>query len=487
MPRRQPNGTGTIYRRKDGRWEGAMYLQTSVGTRRRIRVYGATHAAAHERLVAKLAQAQRGVPVPDRAWRVAAYLDYWLPIVKRTKRPMTYFSYESIVRLYLKPGIGQKPLSRLTVTELQTYFNDQLDQGCSLRTVQKQRMVLSAALSRAQREELLVRNVARLVELPAWQRKEIRPWTLEQLQTFLATATTEPLYPAFLLLGLYGLRRSELLGLAWGDIDFAAGRLHIRQQLQRYEGEMHLRPVKTSAGQRDLPLLAPARQALLAIRPDSAAPGDLVFRTRFANPIEGGNLLRAFYRISEAAGLPRITVHHLRHTTATLLKNLGVPARDVQLILGHAHISTTQQVYQHADLSGQLQALGHLQELLLGGDGSSRSRQEQPSAPEFSLLNVVFNLAGETGLEPATPGFGVRPAPSEHSTLTEVRARAYGRLRAYLLGSAAVTSSRQIWSRFSHLGRYCLDYDPFPRPAEPAEQGSTTGSDLPPGIDQRAS
>jgi len=443
MARRHLNGAGTIYRRKDGRWEGAVYLQTSAGTRRRIRVYGATHAVAHDRLVAKLAQAQRGVPVPDRAWRVAAYLDYWLPIVKRTKRPMTYFSYESIVRLYLKPGIGQKSLSCLTVTELQTYFNDQLDQGCSLRTVHKQRMVLSAALSRAQREELLVRNVARLVELPAWQRREIRPWTLDQLQAFLAAARSEPLYPAFLLLALYGLRRSELLGLAWGDVDFGAERLRIRQQLQRYEGTMHLRPVKTNAGQRDLPLLAPARQALLAIRPEDAAPDDLVFRTRFDNPIEGGNLLRAFYRISETAGLPRITVHHLRHTTATLLKNLGVPARDVQLILGHAHISTTQQIYQHADLAGQLQALGHLQELLLGGDGSSRSRQEQPSTPQFSFQNVVFNLAGETGLEPATPGFGARPAVFEHTTLTEVGVRAYVRLWAYLLGAAAVMFSRQ--------------------------------------------
>ena len=108
----------------------------------------------------------------ERSWRVSEYLDYWLPIVQRTKRPMTFMSYESIVRLYLKPGLGSKYLSRLTVRELQTYLDAQLDQGCSLRTVQKQRMVLSAALSRAQREELLVRNVARLVELPAWQRKE---------------------------------------------------------------------------------------------------------------------------------------------------------------------------------------------------------------------------------------------------------------------------------------------------------------------------
>ena len=117
------------------------------------------------------------------------------------------------------------------------------------------RTVLSAALTRAVREELIPRNVARLVELPEWQRTTIRPWTVDEAKRFLTAARSDPLYAAFLLLILYGLRRGEALGLRWADIDFEAGTIEIRQQLQRIRGQLLLGPVKTRAGKRDMPLL----------------------------------------------------------------------------------------------------------------------------------------------------------------------------------------------------------------------------------------
>jgi integrase len=449
MARRQANGAGTIYRRKDGRWEGAAYLQTSAGARRRIRVYGGTHAAAHERLVATLAQAQRGVPVPEQAWRVAAYLDYWLPIVKRTKRPTTYLSYESIVRNYLKPGLGTKQLSRLTVADLQQYLDDQLEQGHSVRTVQKQRMVLSAALTRAQHEELVVRNVAHHVELPTWQRQEITPWTAEQLAMFLAAAQPDSLYPVFLLLALYGLRRGEVLALRWGDIDLASRRLHIRQQLQRFEGQQHLGPVKTTAGQRDLPLLNTAAAALPP-QPTDATHSDLIFTTRTGKPIEGRNLLRSFDRISKGCGLPRITLHHLRHTTATLLKNLGIPARDAQLILGHAHISTTQQLYQHADLLGQQAALVQLERQLLSAPNSEGSRQIQPSRHAYYRKFQPSYLGSGEWIRTTDPRLMSTSEACIPTSLTEVRKLVRSRYCSHLLGAAAVMFSRQLHPSSPH-------------------------------------
>jgi integrase len=450
MARRQPNGGGTIYRRKDGRWEGAAYLQTSAGTRKRIRVYGPTQAVAHECLVAKLAQAQRGVPVPERAWRMAAYFDYWLPIVRRTRRPTTYLSYESIVRLYLKPGLGSKQLSRLTVADLQLYLDGQLEAGRSVRTVQKQRMVLSAALARAQREELVIRNVAHHVELPTWQRKEIIPWTSDQLTTFLQAARSDPLYLAFLLLALYGLRRGEVLGLRWDDIDIPNRRLRIRQQLQRYDGQIQLGPVKTHAGQRDLPLLNVV-VARLPPRPSGTGGSGLVFTTRFDNPIEGGNLLRSFERITRLCGLPRLTLHHLRHTAATLLKNLGVPARDAQLILGHAHISTTQQLYQHADLAGQQAALALLEQQLLTGIDGYRSRQNQPSNPIYYRKLQRSNFGGSSQIRTGDTRLFSTAGACLPSDLTEVRTLARSRYGSHLLGSAAVMFSRQP-GRCTRLG-----------------------------------
>src|SRR5215469_5328043 len=121
--------------------------------------------------------------------------------------------------LYPKTGAGTTPLSRLSPTPAPTLFHEQLVGGRSIRTVQVMRTVLSSALSRAMREDLVVRNVARLAELPTWERQPIKPWTAAEARAFLDAAENDLLYPAFVLLLLYGLRRGEVLGLRWRDVD----------------------------------------------------------------------------------------------------------------------------------------------------------------------------------------------------------------------------------------------------------------------------
>jgi integrase len=132
----------------------------------------------------------------------------------------------------------------------------------AVRNVQILRQILSAALTRAVREELTVRNVARMVELPTWEPAEVIPWSSAEALAFLEAARPDPLYPAFVLLMLYGMRRGEVLGLRWQDVDSQANELRIRQQLQRIQGELHRGPVKTRAGRRDLPLLGLTKDAL---------------------------------------------------------------------------------------------------------------------------------------------------------------------------------------------------------------------------------
>ena len=188
-----------------------------------------------------------------------------------------------------------------------------------------------------------------------------------------AVSEPDPLHAAFVLLVLYGLRRGEVLGLRWQDIDFDAGTIHVEQQVQRVGGEMHIGPVKTRAGHRKLPLLKLARQALEAqsatharyrAAMGSAWPDtDLVFTTRTGRPIEPRNLVRSFRRICEANHLRLTKVHHLRHTVASLLKVLGVSARDAQIILGHSRLAVTLEVYTHTDDEAQLDALTRLHNL----------------------------------------------------------------------------------------------------------------------------
>lgn len=376
--RRRLNGEGTISGpRKDGRYVGAFYARTSAGTIKRVYVYGKTREQARDRMVEEQSKAIRGIPAAAESWRLAAYLDYWLEnIVRPSRRAATYALYESMTRLYLKPGLGHYWLRRLSVPIVQSFLNAQLGQGKSIRNVHIMREVLSAALTRAVKEELIGRNVARLTELPGRESRDIRPWSADEAVEFLHAARHDPLYPAFVLLILYGMRRGEVLGLRWQDIDLAAGTFAIRQQLQRVGGSLRTGPVKTRAGNRELPIASLAREALLIRQQQQAADREafgrawqdtgLVFTTRTGLPIEPRNLLRSFHRICDHNHIRVIKVHHLRHTTASLLKKLRVPPRDAQMILGHAHISTTMQIYTHVDEEARRDALASLNKLLGG-------------------------------------------------------------------------------------------------------------------------
>ena len=376
--RRRLHGEGSIYGpRKDGRYVGAFYTRTSAGTIKRVYVYGKTWKQARDRLVEEQSKAIRGIPAAAESWKLAAYLDYWLEnIVRPSRRSATYALYEGVIRLYLKPGLGHYWLRRLSVPIVQSFLNAQLAEGKSIRNVHIMPEVLSAALTRAVREELIGRNVARLTELPGRESRDIRPWSADEAIEFLRVARPDPLYPAFALLILYGMRRGEVLGLRWQDIDLDAGTFAIRQQLQRVGGSLRTGPVKTRAGNRDLPIPGLAREALLIRQQKQAADREafgrawqdtgLVFTTRSGLPIEPRNLVRSFRRICDRNQIRAIKVHHLRHTTASLLKKLRVAPRDAQMILGHAYISTTMQIYTHVDQEARDDALASLNKLLGG-------------------------------------------------------------------------------------------------------------------------
>jgi integrase len=198
------------------------------------------------------ANAVRGVAAVRLAeYPQASYVaDSDLPAGRRRVALCPYALYEMVVRTNLKPALGTYPLTRLSAARVQAFFNGELAAGQSIRRVQIMRTVLSSALTRAMREELVVRNVARLAELPAWERKPITPWTGAEARAFLEAAKDDPLYPAFVLLLVYGLRRGEVLGLRWRDIDEEDGEIRIRQQIHRARGVLQLgqsRPLRGGA------------------------------------------------------------------------------------------------------------------------------------------------------------------------------------------------------------------------------------------------
>lgn len=289
-------------------------MLTTDGTFRRTYVYGRTREQVHIRLVELQDRSARGIPRADHVWKVGEYLDYWLEnIARQAARPSTYAKYETITRLYLRPGLGRYRLDRLSVAVVQSWLNSRLAAGDSIAKVHVVRTVLGSALTRAMREELISRNVARLATLPPDRPVRQQPWSPAEARAFLQAARGDGLYPAFVLLLVYGLRRGEVLGLSWHDVDMEHGVLRIHQQLLRARGRLQLGPVKTNAGRRDLPLLGVARSVLLhhaelkvlgsALHEWTAH--DLVFTTRTGRPVEPRNLARSFHRIIASYGLRR--------------------------------------------------------------------------------------------------------------------------------------------------------------------------------------
>ncbi|WP_105970400.1 tyrosine-type recombinase/integrase [Streptomyces geranii] len=462
MPRRSTNGEGTVYRRKSGRYVGSAWVLTTSGERKRRYVYGATRAEARANLNELLANHNQGIPSPDAAWRLEDYLDAWLEsVVKPTMRPKTYEQYELIVRLHLKPGLGQNYLKNLGVMTVQTFLNQQHENGASVRRVQMIRTVLSSALTRAMREELITRNVARLVVLPKWRRRKVDPWTVEEATRFLAVARGHRLYAAFVLALYYGMRRGEILGLRWQDIDFQRGTFNVEQQLQRVGTELLIGPVKTDTSRRGLPLVEELVQALRGIE-RKPSDHDLVFTSTVGTPLEPRNFVRLFWRLREQAGLREIVFHYLRHTQATMLEHFGVPVRTAQIILGHSSPSVTQQVYQHGNMELKQKAIESLQDALRPSttapteesepskDGADSSRSCQNSCQSlfariFSMkkhrqvaIYRCFFMEGQLGLEPRTPCLKAQSAISLKDQITEARVFADRRTRSWMVGIVAV-------------------------------------------------
>jgi integrase len=368
---RRVNGDGTIFKRKDGRWSAQAYVTFVNGERKRICITARKREDVKTKLAETLLQEKDKIPFAEKDWTVGEYLDYWLKYAAiKDKRLNTVNGYAGICRLHLKPALGSKKLNTLGVKDVQNAIDTLRAGGAGDRTLQKVKQTLSSALTHAMREELIFRNVARLVPMPKYSRKPITPWSPEQVRRFMEVAQNHRWYIGYLFLFNYGMRRGEVIGLRWSDIDFAGNAFYVRQQILRVQGPLIACDVKTAAGQRKLPLSSFMKDVLLARAREIGIDPNECYRTNIAfnkenlimtsktgNAVEPSNFKRAFYILAQKAGLPKITVHTVRHTTATLLKNLRVPIRDAHIMLGHANPSTTQQIYQHGDDAVQRHAI----------------------------------------------------------------------------------------------------------------------------------
>jgi integrase len=191
---------------------GCAYVLTADGTRKRVRVYGATREAAGKARTELLAQHHRGVPT-ESGNKLGDYLTVWLSeVAQHELRPRTFESYARCVNRHIIPAIGGKRLRSLTPADVRSLMTAKLAEGLAPRTVHYIRAVLRSALSQAVREGLIQRNVAGLVRPPRAPLKEVTSLTVAEARTLLDTASTDRLHALRVIALSLGLRRAELLG-----------------------------------------------------------------------------------------------------------------------------------------------------------------------------------------------------------------------------------------------------------------------------------
>jgi integrase len=357
MAKRRGNNEGSVTQLPSGLWQ-ARISYVDRGVRKRIAFYGKTRKEAVEKMQQALAELQKGMPVVSERTTVAEYLQMWLDeIAKPTLRPRTFQRYEQLVRVHLIPHLGHLRLTQLAPAHVNKMMQAVMASGLTAATAQRAHAVLRRALGQAEKWGMVARNVAKLVDTPKVERKEVQPLTAEQIAAFLEQARGHRLYALFLLAVSLGLRQGELLGLRWQDIDFEKRLLRVRVQLQRVKGQYVLSEPKSTSSKRTLQLpdfvLQPlqqhrANQLLERAQVDVwGNTWDLVFTTSSGRPIDARDLTRAYSSLLRRAGIPYVRFHTLRHTAASWLLAMGCDIRMVQAVLGHSQISLTANLYTH--------------------------------------------------------------------------------------------------------------------------------------------
>ena len=282
------------------------------------------------------------------------YLDRWLADAEGRVRPKTHRRYADLVKVHLLPALGKKRLAALSPDHLRALYADRLRAGYAPRTVGHAHTLLKQVLGQAVADGLIPRNAAGAVRPPRSGAKEIRPLSREQVRTLFAACRGDRYEALYVLAVTAGLRRGELLGLRWEDVDLEGRTLQVRRTLQQGA----LLPPKTAKGRRSIMLTKRAVGALEELRgrleaERAAADGcwqgrGLIFPNRIGAFTDADNLCgRHFKPLLKRVGLPPIRFHDLRHTCATLLLTKSVHPKVVSEMLGHANISITLDTYSH--------------------------------------------------------------------------------------------------------------------------------------------
>jgi integrase len=400
MARKRSNGEGSIYQRKDGRWEAMTFINGE-----RVSFYARSQAEVKEKLKKALREADDGVFTKKNKQTFGEWLDLWLEqYAKPAIRTTTFDSYSYQIRFHIKPGLGKIPLKELQPAQIQKFYNDKLKQKLMDRrgekakqqqkqkvsskqriektispaTIRRMHVILSEALEQALKEGKIIRNPAKATKPPKIEKKEARYLSPDQLRSFLATIEKDRWYAAIITALNTGVRLGELVALKWENVDLDKGVIYIKEAVSWIrEGNgwaLITHPPKSQKGVRNIPLPAETVKVLKAYR---AKQNEEKFRLgeaytdserQFVFTWEDGRLVDPFYLSKHFAKLIKkyglsLNFHGLRHSYATALLEAGEHPKVVQELLGDSTISVVLDTYSHVLPGLKERAVSKLDEL----------------------------------------------------------------------------------------------------------------------------
>ena len=372
MAKRRANGEGSIRKRTDGRWEGRYTAGRNPATGKAIykNVLGKTQAEVKEKLKKVIEETKELDIAKAESYTVGRWMDVWYEYYAKIKvRVSSHKTYEGYIKNHIKPNIGTIPLTKLTTLDLQMMYQklltggrvDRLEsqnqpKGLSAKTVRNLNQIISSAMKLAMEQKLIAHNPADGCALPRVEHREMKTLPAEQLAAFLNEAKKTGTYEMYYLDLATGMRRGELLGLKWEDIDFDHGAIHICRQIARLNGTVQEAPLKTKNSYRNISIGADAVQLLKQKKEQDNGKSVYVFPSPSGGPLAPDSVLHMLHRVLKRAGLPKIRFHDLRHTFATLALQNGVDIKTVSGMLGHFSAGFTLDTYAHVTTAAQREA-----------------------------------------------------------------------------------------------------------------------------------
>lgn len=376
--------------KKGNRYYAVIYEGIDPGTgkgKHRWHAAGSTRKDA-ERVLANLVKRHHDgdYRAPEKI-TLGEYLERWLPTQKQPLAASTFSSYQRNIRLHVLPYLGATPIQRLTPEDLDGLYAQLLNNGrrnqgggpLSPKTVRLVHSVIHKALGDAHRKGTVTRNVTDLADPPKLStraRPKMNIWNADQLRTFLHLIQEHDLYAALYAKANTGMRRGEVLGLTWKAIDFDNARLSVAQTVTAPDYKIVVSDVKSAHSlrtidldERTIAVLRSWRKRQLENHMQTGVRTDdtgFVFARHDGKPIHPDYFSQTFERLIATTNLPRIRLHDLRHTHASLLLKAGIPVKVVSERLGHASVAFTMQVYQHVLPGMQADAAARFSKIVFG-------------------------------------------------------------------------------------------------------------------------